>query len=58
MEDNYRRFIVSHGGRQPIVRNAFFTDGELNPWIHQGLVQDAVDESSIHEIIPSEYFGT
>lgn len=55
MRENYDRFISSHGGRRPVVRNAYFTNGELYPWIEQSLDPTAVDNSSVYEIIPCKY---
>ena len=57
MEANFRRFNIMHGGRQPVVRNAYFTYGELNPWIHEGINKNSIDNSSYYESIPCKNFN-
>ncbi|KAL7013998.1 hypothetical protein ACKWTF_015691 [Chironomus riparius] len=52
MELNYQRFTTMHGGRQPVVRNAYYTFGEVNPWINQGIEKTSIDNSSYYELIP------
>ncbi|XP_070509033.1 dipeptidyl peptidase 2-like [Chironomus tepperi] len=52
MELNYQRFTTSHGGRQPVVRNAYFTYGAVNPWIHEGIDKASIVNSSYYESIP------
>lgn len=56
MEVNFQRFTTMHGGRQPVVRNAYYTFGDLNPWIHQGIDKTSVDNSSHYELIPCKCF--
>jgi len=57
MEANYQRFTIMHGGRQPVVRNAYFTYGELNPWIYEGIDKSSVHNSSYYELVPCKNFN-
>jgi hypothetical protein len=54
MRESYELFNAMHGGRRPVVRNAYFTNGELYQWIDQTIDPAAVQPTSFYEIVPGE----
>ncbi|KAG5668713.1 hypothetical protein PVAND_016641 [Polypedilum vanderplanki] len=58
MTENFELFNTIHGGRRPLVRNAYFTVGELYAWIDQTIERDAVHSTSFYEIVPNRSLHT
>lgn len=44
-----------YGGRNPAVRNAYFTAGEFHSWRHLNVDPDRLHPTSYFEIIPGNF---
>jgi hypothetical protein len=54
LEGNYARFNVANGGRNPAVRNTYFTYGQFDTDFYQGADRNLVHNSSEFEMIYGE----
>lgn len=55
IERNVERTNVVFGGMNPAVTNAFFTQGQLDPWRPMGLQEEIIPESPV-VVIPSKFY--